>query len=57
VVPGRREITASHVLALFQTHGLGEVAFTPVDSLTAQSAWSKPVSASRCFPKATPPRS
>jgi len=35
-VPGRREITASHVFALFQTHGLGEVAWTPVDSLTAQ---------------------
>ena len=36
MVPGRREITASHVFALFQTHGLGEVAWTPVDSLTAQ---------------------
>lgn len=36
VVPGRREITASHVFALFQVHGLGEVAWTPVDSLTAQ---------------------
>ena len=36
VVPGRREITASHVFALFQTHGLGEIAWTPVDSLTAQ---------------------
>jgi DNA-binding transcriptional LysR family regulator len=35
-VPGRREITASHVFALFQTHGLGEVEWTPVDSLTAQ---------------------
>lgn len=35
-VPGRREITASHVFALFQTHGLGEVDWTPVDSLTAQ---------------------
>ena len=23
-MPGRREITASHVFALFQTHGLGE---------------------------------
>ena len=33
---GRREITASHVFALFQTHGLGEVEWTPVDSLTAQ---------------------
>lgn len=35
-VPGRREITASHVFALFQTHGLGEVQWTAVDSLTAQ---------------------
>ncbi|MBR0896247.1 LysR family transcriptional regulator [Bradyrhizobium tropiciagri] len=35
-VPGRREITASHVFALFLTHGLGEVAWTPIDSLTAQ---------------------
>ncbi|TMJ14387.1 MAG: LysR family transcriptional regulator [Alphaproteobacteria bacterium] len=35
-IPGRREITASHVFALFQTHGLGEVEWTPVDSLTAQ---------------------
>jgi len=36
VVPGRREISAAHVFALFQTHGLGDVAWTPVDSLTAQ---------------------
>jgi DNA-binding transcriptional LysR family regulator len=36
VMPGRREITAAHVFALFQTHGLGEVDWTPVDSLTAQ---------------------
>ena len=36
VLPGRREITASHVFALFQTHGLGEIDWTPVDSLTAQ---------------------
>jgi DNA-binding transcriptional LysR family regulator len=35
-MPGRREITASHVFALFQTLGLGEVDWTPVDSLTAQ---------------------
>lgn len=35
-IPGRREIAASHVFALFLTHGLGEVAWTPVDSLTAQ---------------------
>jgi DNA-binding transcriptional LysR family regulator len=36
IVPGRREITASHIFALFQTHGLGDVDWTPVDSLTAQ---------------------
>jgi DNA-binding transcriptional LysR family regulator len=36
VLPGRREITAAHVFALFQTHGLGEIEWTPVDSLTAQ---------------------
>lgn len=35
-IPGRREFAASHVFALFLTHGLGEVAWTPVDSLTAQ---------------------
>ena len=35
-VPGRREIAASHIFALFQTHGLGDVDWTPVDSLTAQ---------------------
>jgi DNA-binding transcriptional LysR family regulator len=35
-IPGRREITASHVFALFLTHGLGEVDWTPIDSLTAQ---------------------
>jgi DNA-binding transcriptional LysR family regulator len=35
-IPGRREISASHIFALFLTHGLGEVAWTPVDSLTAQ---------------------
>ena len=35
-VPGRREITASHVFALFQTLNMGEVDWTPVDSLTAQ---------------------
>jgi DNA-binding transcriptional LysR family regulator len=35
-VPGRREVSASHVFALFQTHGLGEIDWTPVDSLTAQ---------------------
>jgi DNA-binding transcriptional LysR family regulator len=35
-VPGRREIAAGHILALFKTHGLGDVSWTPVDSLTAQ---------------------
>ncbi len=35
-IPGRREIAASHVFSLFLTHGLGEIAWTPVDSLTAQ---------------------
>jgi DNA-binding transcriptional LysR family regulator len=35
-VPGRRELAAGHILALFQVHGLGEVKWTPVDSLTAQ---------------------
>ena len=34
--PTRPEITASHVFALFLTHGLGEIEWTPVDSLTAQ---------------------
>jgi DNA-binding transcriptional LysR family regulator len=34
--PGRREISASHIFALFLTHGLGEVDWTAVDSLTAQ---------------------
>lgn len=36
LVPERPEITAAHVFALFQAHGLGEIAWTPVDSLTAQ---------------------
>jgi DNA-binding transcriptional LysR family regulator len=35
-IPGQREISASHVFGLFLTHGLGEVDWTPVDSLTAQ---------------------
>jgi DNA-binding transcriptional LysR family regulator len=35
-IPGRREIAASHVFALFVTRGLGEVEWTAVDSLTAQ---------------------
>jgi DNA-binding transcriptional LysR family regulator len=35
-MPGRPEISASHVFALFLTQGLGEIEWTPVDSLTAQ---------------------
>ncbi len=35
-VPGRREISAAHIHALFRTHGLGDAPWTPVDSLTAQ---------------------
>ncbi|GLQ79203.1 LysR family transcriptional regulator [Mesorhizobium huakuii] len=35
-IPGQREIWASHVFSIFQTLGLGEVDWTPVDSLTAQ---------------------
>lgn len=35
-VPGKREISASHIFALFLAHGLGEIDWTPVDSLTAQ---------------------
>jgi len=47
-VPGRREITASHVFALFQTHGLGEVAWTAVDGLTAQKRLVEAGLASLC---------
>jgi len=35
-VPGRREISAAHVFALFLTQGLGQIDWTAVDSLTAQ---------------------
>lgn len=35
-IPGQREIAAAHVFGLFLVLGLGEVAWTPVDSLTAQ---------------------
>jgi DNA-binding transcriptional LysR family regulator len=35
-IPGRREISAAHVFALFLTRGMGELEWTPVDSLTAQ---------------------
>jgi DNA-binding transcriptional LysR family regulator len=34
--PGRPELTASHVFALFLTQGLDKIDWTPVDSLTAQ---------------------
>ncbi len=35
-VPARREYAAAHIFALFLARGLGEVAWTAVDSLTAQ---------------------
>ncbi|MFL5576811.1 MAG: LysR family transcriptional regulator [Gemmatimonadaceae bacterium] len=35
-IPGQRELAASHVFGVFLAHGLGEVDWTPVDSLTAQ---------------------
>lgn len=35
-VPGQREIAATHVFAVFLSLGLGEVDWTPVDSLTVQ---------------------
>lgn len=35
-VPGRQEMPAAHIFALFVTHGLGDVSWTAVDSLTAQ---------------------
>jgi DNA-binding transcriptional LysR family regulator len=35
-IPGRRELAASHIAALLSTNGLGDVGWTPVDSLTAQ---------------------
>ncbi|HEX2889049.1 LysR family transcriptional regulator [Vineibacter terrae] len=35
-VPGRREIAAAHVFALFLARGVGEIPWTPIDSLTAQ---------------------
>jgi DNA-binding transcriptional LysR family regulator len=34
--PGRSEIAASHITALLLTRGLGDIAWTAVDSLTAQ---------------------
>lgn len=35
-IPGQREVAAAHVFGLFLALGLGEVEWTPVDSLTAQ---------------------
>lgn len=35
-IPGQREISASHVFGLFRAQGLGDIDWTPVDSLTAQ---------------------
>ncbi len=35
-VPAQPEISAAHVFAVFLAHGLGEVPWTPIDSLTAQ---------------------
>lgn len=35
-IPGQREVAAAHVFGVFLALGLGEVAWTPVDSLTAQ---------------------
>lgn len=34
--PGGPELTASHIFALFLARGLGDIDWTPVDSLTAQ---------------------
>lgn len=35
-MPGRREVSAQSVLVHFRARGVGEVSWTPVDSLTAQ---------------------
>lgn len=35
-IPGRREVSASYIFALFLTHGVDELDWTAVDSLTAQ---------------------
>ena len=35
-IPGQRDIAAAHVFGLFHALGIGEVRWTPVDSLTAQ---------------------
>ncbi len=56
VVPGRREITAAHVFALFQTHGLGEIDWTPVDSLTAQKRLVEAGLGIALLSQSTPPK-
>lgn len=35
-IPGRREIPASHIWSIFLALGLGEISWSPVDSLSAQ---------------------
>jgi DNA-binding transcriptional LysR family regulator len=35
-IPGQRELAAAHVFGVFLALGLGVVAWTPIDSLTAQ---------------------
>jgi DNA-binding transcriptional LysR family regulator len=35
-IPGQRDIAAAHVFGLFHALGIGEMRWTPVDSLTAQ---------------------
>lgn len=35
-IPGQRELAAAHVFGVFLARGLGEVTWTPIDSLTAQ---------------------
>ncbi|MEO7053517.1 MAG: LysR family transcriptional regulator substrate-binding protein, partial [Rhizomicrobium sp.] len=35
-LPGQRELSASHIASVFLAHKLGEISWSPVDSLTAQ---------------------
>jgi DNA-binding transcriptional LysR family regulator len=35
-LPGQRELSASHIASVFLAHKLGEIIWSPVDSLTAQ---------------------
>ena len=55
LVPDRPRVTAAHVFALFQTHGLGEIAWTPVDSPTAQKRLVEAGLGIAFCRKATPP--